>query len=158
MPYTPMFVVPYERKEEMNRPVETGSVQYINPDDLPRNNAFTQAIAVTGPVKTVYVGAQTAVDRSGAIVGIGDIGAQTAQTLKNVQTCLEAAGAGLEHLIQWNIYVVQGQSLGPAIVAFQQWWGGRPNPPLNSVMFVSGFPNPDFLLGIDAIAIMPQAT
>ena len=64
------------------------------------NPAFTQVVAVTGLVKTVYVGAQTAVDASGAIVGKGDIAAQTEQTLKNVQTCLEAAGARLEHLVQ----------------------------------------------------------
>lgn len=135
---------------------EPGAVQFLNPAGLPKNNAFTQAVAVTGAVKTVYVGAQTAVDGAGAIVGKGDIGAQTEQTLRNVQICLEAAGAGPEHLIQWNIFVLQGQPLGPAVAAFQRWWGGRPNPPLNSVMFVSGFPNPDFLLSIDAIAIVPQ--
>jgi enamine deaminase RidA (YjgF/YER057c/UK114 family) len=133
-----------------------GSVQFVNPEGLPKSNAFTQTVAITGAVKTVYVGAQNAVDGTGAIVGKGDIGAQTEQTLKNVQTCLEAAGAGLEHLIQWNIFVLQGQPLGPAVAAFQQWWGRRPNPPLNSVMFVAGFPNPDFLLSIDAIAIVPQ--
>src|SRR5437868_6123618 len=95
-----------ERKEAMANQ-EPGSVQFLNPDGLLKKNAFTQAVAVTGAVKTVYVGAQNAVDGSGAIVGKGDIGAQTEQTLKNVQTCLEAAGAGLEHLMQWNIFVLQ---------------------------------------------------
>jgi enamine deaminase RidA (YjgF/YER057c/UK114 family) len=135
---------------------ERGSVQYINPDSMIRNPAFTQVVAVTGPVKTVYVGAQTAVDASGAIVGKGDIAAQTEQTLKNVQTCLEAAGARLEHLIQWNIYIVQGQPIQPAFEVGQRWWGGRPNPPANSVMFVAGLTHPDFLVGIDAIAVVPQ--
>ena len=33
-----------------------GSVQHINPDGLPRNQAFTNVVVVTGPTKTVYVG------------------------------------------------------------------------------------------------------
>jgi enamine deaminase RidA (YjgF/YER057c/UK114 family) len=139
--------------------VGRGSVQYINPDGLPRNPAFTQAVAVTGPVKTVYVGAQLPVDPAGKLVGIGDIAAQTGQILKNIQTCLEAAGARPEHIITWNIYVVQGQPIQPGFEAAMRWWAGRPNPPANTVLFVAGFPLlPDVLLSIDAIAVVPLET
>ena len=31
-------------------------VQYINPDGLPKNPTFTNAIVVTGGVKTIYIG------------------------------------------------------------------------------------------------------
>jgi len=134
-----------------------GSIQHINPDGLPRNPAFTQAVAVSGLVKTVYVGAQMPVDATGTLVGKGNIAAQTEQVLKNVQTCLAAAGARLEHIIQWNIYIVQGQPIQPAFEVGMRWWGGRPNPPANSVMHVAGFPLlPDVLLAIDAIAVVPQ--
>lgn len=133
-----------------------GSVQYLNPKGLLKNPAFTQAVVVTGSVKTVYIGAQNAVDASRNIIGKGDIAAQTEQVLKNVQICLEAAGAQPEHLIQWNIYIVQGQAVQPGFEVFQRWWGDRPDPPLNSVLFVAGLGHPDFLLGIDAIAVVPQ--
>jgi ABC-type hemin transport system substrate-binding protein len=49
----------------------SGSVQYLNPDGLHKNPAYSQAVAVTGHVTTVYVGGQNAVDASGAIVGKG---------------------------------------------------------------------------------------
>ncbi len=133
-----------------------GSVQYINPEGLPRNPAFTQAVVVTGPVKTVYIGMQNAVDRARNIVGKGDIKAQTEQTLKNLQACLEAAGAKPEHLIHWNIYIAQGQPIQPGLEAGMRWWGNRPNPPANTVIFVPAFSPPDFLVGIDAIAVVPQ--
>lgn len=140
-----------------NRAVTRGAVQHINPAGLPKSPAFTQAVAVTGPVKTIYVGAQTAVDASGAIVGKGDIAAQTEQILKNIQMCLEAAGAGPEHVVQWNIYIVQGQPIQPAFEAGMRWWGARPNPPANSVMLVVGFPLlPDVLVAIDAVAVVPE--
>src|SRR5215208_5636848 len=104
-----------------------GEIQYINPDGLPKNPAFTNVVTVTGPVKTIYVGGQDAVDASGTIVGKGDLKAQTEQILK------------------WNIYVVQGQPLQEGFEAFQRIWGDRPNPPAITGMFVAGLAHPDFL-------------
>jgi enamine deaminase RidA (YjgF/YER057c/UK114 family) len=133
-----------------------GQVQYINPDALNKNPAFSNVIIVTGSVKTVYVGGQDAVDRSGAIIGKGDLKAQAEQVLKNIQVALAAGGAQLEHVIKWNLYVVQGQSLRAGFEAFQRVWGNRPNPPAISVLFVSGLAHPDFLVEMDAIAVVPQ--
>jgi len=132
-----------------------GSVEYVNPDSLIKSPAFSQAVVVAGPVRTVYVGAQNAVDGNREIVGKGDIVAQTEQVLKNIGACLEAAGAGPEHLVSWNIYVLDGQEVGAAAAAGMRWLGARPHPPLNNVVFVSGFGRPDFLVSIDAIAVVP---
>jgi enamine deaminase RidA (YjgF/YER057c/UK114 family) len=133
-----------------------GQVQYINPDNLIKNPAFTNVITVTGPAKTIYIGGQDAIDASGKIVGKGDIKQQTEQVLKNVQTALQAAGADLVHIIKWNIYVVQGQPIQPGLEVFQQVWGRRPNPPAITVAFVAGLANPDSLVEMDAIAVIPE--
>lgn len=133
-----------------------GSVQHLNPDGLHKNPAYSQAIVVTGNVKTVYVGGQNAVDSSGTVVGKGDIKAQTEQVLRNVETALAAAGAGLEHVIKWNVLIVEGQPLLPGFEAFQSAWGDRPNPPIVTAMYVAGLAVPDFLVEIDAIAVVPQ--
>jgi enamine deaminase RidA (YjgF/YER057c/UK114 family) len=134
----------------------SGTVEHINPEDLSKNPAFTQVVAVTGPVKTIYIGGQDAVDASGTIVGKGDIKGQVEQVFKNLESALKASGAGLEHVIKLNIYIVQGQPLRPGFEVSQQRWGSRPNPPAVSVMFVAGLANPDFLVEIDAIAIVPE--
>ncbi len=133
-----------------------GSVQHLNPDGLHKNPAFSQAVVASGNVKTVYVGGQNAVDALGNIVGKGDIKTQSEQTLKNLQTALAAGGAKLEQVVRWNIYVVQGQSPLPGFEAFRRAWGDRPNPPAITVLFVAGLANPDFLVEIDAIAVVPQ--
>jgi len=131
-------------------------IKHINPDGLIKNPAFTQVVTVSGPVKTVYIGAQNAVDRGRNIVGKGDIGAQTEQILKNIEVCLAAAGARKEHLISWNIFVAEGQDLTPAFEAGMRWWGQNAAPPLNNVVLVSGFVPADFLISIDAIAVVPE--
>ena len=133
-----------------------GNVQYLNPDGLPKNPAFTNVVTVTGPVKTVYIGGQDAVDASGAIVGKGDLKTQTEQILKNIQAALAAAGAQSEHVVKWNIYVVQGQSIEAGFAAFQSVWGNPPNPPAITVTFVAGLAHPDFLVEMDAIAVVPE--
>jgi enamine deaminase RidA (YjgF/YER057c/UK114 family) len=133
-----------------------GQVQYLNPETLNKNPAFTNVVVVSGHVKTVYVGGQDAVDASGAIVGKGDLRAQTEQILKNIQAALAAGGARLEHVVKWNVYVVQGQSLQEGFEVFQRIWGNRSHPPAISGMFVAGLAHPDFLAEMDAIAVVPE--
>ena len=132
------------------------AVAYINPDTLHQNPAFTNVVTVTGNAKTVYIGGQNAVDKSGAIVGKGDFKAQVEQVFHNLQAALTAGGAKLEHTIKWNIYVLQGQDIQTGFEVFQKVWGQRPNPPLITVVVVAAFANPDFLLEMDAIAVVPE--
>ena len=131
------------------------TVQHLNPDDLHKNRAFTQVIQVTGPARTIYVSGQDAVDAQGTLVGKDDIQAQAHQVLTNLRIALAAAGAKPEHLIKWNVYLVQGQSLQAGFAAFQQFWGNRPNPPAITMLYVSELAHPDFLIEMDAIAIVP---
>ena len=133
-----------------------GSVRYINADSLNKNPAFTNVVVVEGNFKTVHIGGQDAVNASGEIIGKGDVAAQTEQVLRNLRTALEAGGAGPEHIIKWNIYVVEGQSLQAGFAAFQNAWPQTPNPPVITGVFVSGLAHPDFLVEVDAVAVVPQ--
>jgi enamine deaminase RidA (YjgF/YER057c/UK114 family) len=136
-------------------PDPAARVEHLQPSGLIANPAFSQVVVVSGAARTIYVGGQNAVTASGEIVGRGDLGAQTQQIFANLKTALAAAGAGLEHVIKWNIAVVQGQSLGAAVAVFQREWGPRPNPPLITLHIVAGLAHPDYLAEIDAIAVVP---
>jgi enamine deaminase RidA (YjgF/YER057c/UK114 family) len=145
-----------DRDQDKENTTMKGSVQHLNPDGLHKNPAYSQAVVVAGNAKTIYVGGQNAVDASGQIVGKGDLEAQTEQVLRNVETALAAGGAKLEHVVKWNVYIVQGQSVLPGFDAFRRAWGDRPNPPTLTALFVAGLANPDFLVEIDAIAVVPE--
>ena len=133
----------------------TGSVSYVDPDELHKNPAFTNVVVVEGPVRTVHVGGQNAVDASGDIVGKGDVAAQTEQVLANLRTALEAGGAGPEHVVKWNLYLVTGVDLQDGFSAFQSSWDHPPKPPAITMAFVAGLANPDFLVEMDAVAVVP---
>ncbi len=134
---------------------QAGRVTHLNPEGLLQNPAFTQVVVVEGNARTVYVGGQDAVDATGAIVGAGDIGAQTEQAMANMERALAAAGAGLEHVVKWTVYIVTGQPLEPGFQAFMRAWGNRGAPPAVTAAFVSALANPEFLVEIDAVAVVP---
>lgn len=132
-------------------------VQHLNPPGLHKNPAFSQAVAVQSPHTTIYVGEQNAVDADGKVVGKGDLAAQVTQVFQNLKTALSAGGATLQDVVSWKLYLVNGQSLQEGYKVFQKEWGTAPNPPAITFQFVSGLAQPDYLVGMEAIAVRPAA-
>jgi enamine deaminase RidA (YjgF/YER057c/UK114 family) len=85
---------------------------HLNPDGLPTNPAFSQAVAVEGAAQTVYVGGQNGIGADGSVEP--GIRPQTAQALRNLETVLQAAGTTLDLVVKWNVLVVSGSSLSDA--------------------------------------------
>ena len=128
------------------------SVRHINPAGVPRSPAFSQAVVVERPAKTIYIGGQNGVDANGKVVG-PTVGEQTSQALRNLATILESEGAGLANIVHWSIAVVDGHPLDEGVAAFQQTWNRADPPPAITVHVVAGL-GPGFLVEIDAIAVV----
>ena len=126
------------------------STRHINPSGLPRSPAFSQAVVVEQPAKTIYIGGQNGVGPDGKIVG-PTVGEQTSQALRNLATILESEKASLANIVHWSIAVVDGHSLDQGVAAFQQAWNPADPPPAITVHIVAGL-GPGFLVEIDAIA------
>jgi len=129
-------------------------VAHINPAAMHSNPAFSQAILIPAGARTLLIGGQNAVDAGGQIVGKGDLGAQTKKALENLQLCLKEAGATLEQLVQVKIYLAGDVDIRPGFGAWMAVWGNRPNPPTVSGIRVHGLANPDFLVEIEALAVV----
>jgi enamine deaminase RidA (YjgF/YER057c/UK114 family) len=80
------------------------TLERINPDSLGRPSGFAHAVRATDTVR-VYLAGQTALDKSGSIVGTGIV-AQFEQALTNLLTALASAGGRPEHLATVTIYIV----------------------------------------------------
>jgi enamine deaminase RidA (YjgF/YER057c/UK114 family) len=130
------------------------SIEFLNPADMVVSPAFSQGVAISGSHKLLLVGGQNAVDASGNVVGKGDLAAQTRQIFHNLDLVLREGGAGIENVVKWTIYVVQGQDVRLGFAVFQDIWGPRPNPPAISVVFVAALGRPDLLAELEAIAVI----
>ena len=139
---------------QASTPVEN-PVEFLDPVGLNQNPAFSNVAIVSDSVRTIYIGGQDAIDAAGNIVGVGDIAAQTEQVLRNLRTALAAAGARPEHVVKWNVFIVEGHDFRAGYAAFQRVWGDQPKPPVITSAVVKGLAHPDFLVEMDAIAVLP---
>ena len=133
----------------------TNKIELLSPEGLHKNPAYSQVAVIEGNYRTIYVGGQNAVDKEGNVVGKGDMEAQAKQVLQNLETALKAGGGSFENVIKWNVYLLQGQSAEKAFKVFQGAMGKMKDPPLITGIFVAGLANPDFLLEMDAVAVVP---
>jgi len=128
------------------------AVRHINPEGLHRSPAFSQAVVVEQPAKTIYIGGQNGVDADGKIVG-PTLLEQATQAFRNLATVLESEGASLADVVHWRIAVMDGQTVDDGIAAFQRVWNPADPPPAITVHFVAGLA-PGFLVEIDAVAVV----
>lgn len=127
-------------------------IEFISPDELLKNPAFSQIAITRGNGNTIYIGGQNAITKDLEIIGRGDITAQTAYILKNIETALEACEATLDDLFKLTIYLVQGQDIRKGFEGAQNFLKKLRNPPVITGVIVAGLANPDYLVEIEAIA------
>jgi enamine deaminase RidA (YjgF/YER057c/UK114 family) len=128
------------------------TTRYVNPEGLHRSPAFSQAVVVEQPAKTIYIGGQNGVDADGKVVG-PTVAEQAVQALRNLATILESEGASLANIVHWTIAVADGHAFNDGVAAFQQVWNPADPPPAITVHVVAGL-GPGFLVEIDAVAVV----
>lgn len=129
---------------------------FINPEGMMKNPAFSQVAVTRGSGSTIYIGGQNAVTNELAPVGKGDIKAQTEYILNNIEVALKAAGATLNDLVKLNIYIVQGEDVRKGFEGAQGFLKKLRNPPVITGIIVAALANPDYLVEIEAVAFKPD--
>lgn len=127
------------------------SQQHLNPNTMPPPRGYTQVIKAGN---TVYIAGQVAVALDGSVVGKGDPEAQARQVWRNIEAAIKAAGgAGLQNLVKTTTYVTSIDYAGGIRKVREELFRSI-NPPTSTLLVVSALANPDFMLEIEAIAVV----
>jgi enamine deaminase RidA (YjgF/YER057c/UK114 family) len=131
-------------------------IKYINPASMVKPRGYSHAVSVAGNCRTIYIGGQNALDENGILVGKNNLKQQTEHVLSNIEKIVKDAGSKLEHIVKFTIHLLHGQNPQDGFRAFQERWKDTTNFPTVTVVFVAGLGNPDWLVEIDAIAVVPS--
>lgn len=113
---------------------------------------YSHVVTVAGGGRQIFVAGQLARDRDGNVVGKGDMRAQIEQVGKNIETCLKAAGASLADIVKTNTYVTDIEEFFKHTDMRLRYFA--PAMPTSTTVEVRRLAGPDFMVEIEAIAIV----
>lgn len=107
---------------------------------------------VTRVGQIIFVSGQVGVDGTGKIAG-DDCGSQAEKCLNNIQIALKNAGAELSDITKITTFLVNMDDY-PAYAAVRLKWFPA-NGPASSTVGVNALVRPEFLIEIEAVAVLP---
>jgi enamine deaminase RidA (YjgF/YER057c/UK114 family) len=116
------------------------------------DNDLSQAVVARG---TVYLRGQVAQDlETSESVAIGDVEAQAERVMENIDTLLREAGSAPDEIVKLTVYLVDPRHRGPVYRVIGRWLKGVH--PASTGVVVSGLARPEWLVEVDAIAVIPE--
>ncbi|ETX04416.1 RidA family protein [Candidatus Entotheonella palauensis] len=129
--------------------------QHFNPDTLAKRVVgghllYSHAVSVEGK-RMVFVSGQVPRDREGNVVGKGDMEAQIRQVGDNIKVALEAAGATWNDVVKTTTYVTDIDEFFRHMDARMTYFSALP---ASTTVEINRLSNPDFMVEIEAIAVL----
>jgi len=130
--------------------------EFLKPSGLAPAHGYTHAV-VTRPGKLIFLSGQVANDPSGQLVGRGDLKAQTEQVFANLKTALSASGVTFNDVVKitWYVKGYMPDDL-PILRGIRDKYVNIASPPASTLIGVASLFQEDYLLEVDAIAVIPE--
>jgi 2-iminobutanoate/2-iminopropanoate deaminase len=131
------------QKNVINPPELFNSVQY----------GFSQ-IVVSQASRMVHLSGQVAWDADQQIGSAGDLREQVFRSLENLKIAMECAGGTMQHIVSLRIYIVQSVLSNTSGVkeGLKEYFPD--NPPAATWIGVPALASSDFLVEIEAMAVL----
>jgi len=88
-------------------------------------------------------------------VGIGDVAVQTEQAMANIDMLLRESGSALEEIVKIVVYLTDVRYRDPVYQVMGRWLKGVF--PVSTGVVVTALARPEWLVEIDAVAVIPES-
>ena len=129
-----------------------------NPPAIHKPMGYSHVAEVHGG-KIVYIAGQVAQDASGALVGKDDLRAQVQQIFTNLNAAVESAGGTVHDIIKLNWFCcdsVPATDL-PGLREVRDRFVNTQAPPVSTFVFVSRLVRPEWMIEVEAVAVIGGA-
>jgi enamine deaminase RidA (YjgF/YER057c/UK114 family) len=131
-------------------------IERSNPPTMEKPPGYSHVVVIQGGARIVFFAGQLGVDTSGAFAGgRGDFKAQTVQAFENLKSALAAAGAGFEHLVKINNFLVDIERNMAAFREIRDRYLVKSALPASTTIGVPALARPGALFEIEAVAALP---
>jgi reactive intermediate/imine deaminase len=118
------------------------------------NGHFSHATAIAAKGTFVFISGMTARRPDGSIAGLGNVEEQTRQVCENVKAAVEEAGGTLDDIVRVDVYVRNMEHFDTIHKVRREYFTGIA--PASTMVEVNKFTSPDYLIEINAIAVLPN--
>jgi enamine deaminase RidA (YjgF/YER057c/UK114 family) len=125
---------------------------------VPSSSPYASIIGFSRAVRVgsfVSVGGTAPIDSQGKTVGVGDPAAQARQCLETIKAALKEAGASMEDVVRTRMLLTRMEDWERVAKVRGEYF--KDIRPVDSVMEVSRFINPEWLVEIEVDAIVDVA-
>ncbi len=125
----------------------------VNPVTWSLEMGFNQGELVSGPTRTLYCSGQTAMNGDGKPEHDGDMAAQLALSLANLEAVLGEAGMSLANLVRLNVYTTDVDLLFPHYGVLAARLGAAGVAPATTMLGVTRLAIPGQLVELEGTAV-----
>jgi enamine deaminase RidA (YjgF/YER057c/UK114 family) len=123
----------------------------INPPHIrPPFARYSHGIVVEAGARLLFCSGQLGIAPDESVPQ--DAAAQAQRCFANIRAVLEAAGMSVADIVRLNAYVTAREHMAAYMQARDHFLGELAMPPASTLMIVSGFSRPEFLVEVEAIA------
>jgi reactive intermediate/imine deaminase len=119
------------------------------------NGHFSQATRIAAKGDLVFISGMTARTVDGSIAGVGNVEVQTRQVCENLKAAVEEAGGTLDDIVRVDVYVRNMDHFETIHEVRREYF--KAPAPASTMVEVCKMTSPDYLIEINAIAVLPNA-
>ncbi|WP_417606824.1 RidA family protein [Primorskyibacter flagellatus] len=122
-----------------------------NPAQMP--SPFGEYAHGTSAGGLIATSGQLGLNADGSIPA--DVQAQAEICFGNIRAILQDAGADIAHVLRFSAFVTRREDMAAYMAVRDRWVADLKTKPASTLVIVSGFTRPEFLVEVEALASLP---